>query len=650
MPFDGSGNFTRVHKWTDDRDNNIKILADRHDAEDDNFASAFNLAFMRTGIVPMTGNLNMGSNNINAISAGTVTVPSVTFALSNLTGFYQPNSNALGFTINGTERFEVNNVGAHVFGALSVDGAITAASLTASGLLTASAGLAVTGGTTTDTLTVTGLLTASNGINVTGAITATGDISSSGVLHSNGVVSNGSVNVNSGVVDVQTAGMGGVQLISTDATHTGYIGFFDNTPTRKGYIGFIPTATGAQSMAYQNETGGNHQFAQNIDCLGTTIDVNASKAIWQHDGTNCFFRAQTGMLNLGAVGANDMVIDTSHNVTVYHNLTVDGTTYFGDTSFYASNALGGAGFVGLNFNPNCYIQYNRSNGALLYAVNSSTIFQFGPSDSYVNGNYHVSNVLYVGPNSPLSVKHDGSNGFMFSGIGNLTLGAQSTSTVVIGTNVVSVYGLVATQGTNSGVQIMERDTTKNWILYGQGGFFKLWSTSNGDTWLMTDTSFTPNVDNSVICGGPGHRWQSVWAVSSNIQTSDAREKRWRGGLNDNELATSKELIAEIGIYQWLRDLDKDGEEAKLQCGLVAQRAIEIFEQHGLNALDYGFVRYDEWEDTIVNDKDMQPQVQLGGNRYSIMFPDLIAFMMVGQEQRLSEIEAKVEHLRGYGSK
>jgi hypothetical protein len=135
-----------------------------------------------------------------------------------------------------------------------------------------------------------------------------------------------------------------------------------------------------------------------------------------------------------------------------------------------------------------------------------------------------------------------------------------------------------------------------------------------------------------------------------MTTSDAREKRWRGGLNDNELAVSKALIAEIGIYQWLRDLDKDGEEAKLQCGILAQRAIEIFEQHDLNALDYGFIRYDEWEEETHMDKDMNPVTTPGGNRYSIMFPDLIAFMMVGQEQRLSEIEAKVEHLRGYGSK
>jgi hypothetical protein len=651
MPFDGSGNFTRVHKWTDDRDNNIKILADRHDAEDDNFASAFNLAFMRTGIVPMTGNLNMGSNNINAINAGTVTVPSVVFSLSNLTGFYQPNSNALGFTINGTERFEVNNVGAHVFGALSVDGAITAASLTASGLLTASAGLAVTGGTTTDTLHVTGALTASGGVTVTGAITATGDISSSGVLHGNGVVSNGSITATSGIIGVQAAGLGAVQLISGDATHTGYIGFFNNVPTRIGYIGFMPTSANSD-IAYENDNGGNHVFNTSVGVNGTTITLNASKAIWQHDGTNGFFRTQTGQLNLGAAGSNDMYIDTSHNVTINHNLNCDGTLYIGDGNFYISNNI--SGNPGWAFNPNCFMNYNRGSSVLSYVVNGTTVFATSPGVFEIYGNFTANPGTAAAPayrttadsNSGLFAPNVGMIGISCSGVEKLRVGATEVDVW----DPFIVHGQISCDGSSSGMQIMERDSSKNWLHYGSNGFFKLWSTSYGDSLLFTDVAFEPMNDAAAICGATGHRWNQVWCVSSSMTTSDVREKRWRGGLNDNELDTSKALIAEIGIYQWLRDLDKDGEEAKLQCGIIAQRAIEIFKEHGLNALDYGFVRYDEWEEETHNDKDMNPVTTPGGNRYSIMFPDLIAFMMVGQEQRLSEIEAKVEHLRGYGER
>src|SRR6188768_528437 len=104
MPFDPSGNFTRVMNWQQDRDNGIRILADRHDAEDDNFAAAFNQVFLRGGIVPMTGDLNMGGFNINTIKAGSAAAPSLTWELDPDTGFFQLNPAAIGFSVNGQHR------------------------------------------------------------------------------------------------------------------------------------------------------------------------------------------------------------------------------------------------------------------------------------------------------------------------------------------------------------------------------------------------------------------------------------------------------------------------------------------------------------------------------------------------------------------
>lgn len=60
MPFDSEGNFTRVHNWEEDRINGIEIVTDHHDAEDDNFAEAFNETFLRDGRIPMENHLNMG--------------------------------------------------------------------------------------------------------------------------------------------------------------------------------------------------------------------------------------------------------------------------------------------------------------------------------------------------------------------------------------------------------------------------------------------------------------------------------------------------------------------------------------------------------------------------------------------------------------
>ena len=47
MAFDSEGNFTRLHNWEQDRLNDVGIVSDRHDEEDDNFATSLNLCFLR---------------------------------------------------------------------------------------------------------------------------------------------------------------------------------------------------------------------------------------------------------------------------------------------------------------------------------------------------------------------------------------------------------------------------------------------------------------------------------------------------------------------------------------------------------------------------------------------------------------------------
>ena len=70
MPYDSNGNFTRVHNWEEDRQNDIDIVSDRHDEEDDNFADGLSDCFLRDGRATMTGDLKMGSYQIKNLAAG----------------------------------------------------------------------------------------------------------------------------------------------------------------------------------------------------------------------------------------------------------------------------------------------------------------------------------------------------------------------------------------------------------------------------------------------------------------------------------------------------------------------------------------------------------------------------------------------------
>lgn len=77
MPFDSEGNFTRIHSWEEDRENDLDIMSDRMDEEDDNFMSGFNNCMLRDGRCTMTGDLKMGNFKVKNIANGTISSDAV---------------------------------------------------------------------------------------------------------------------------------------------------------------------------------------------------------------------------------------------------------------------------------------------------------------------------------------------------------------------------------------------------------------------------------------------------------------------------------------------------------------------------------------------------------------------------------------------
>lgn len=64
MPFNGSGTFNRVYDWTDDRDNGVKIQADRMDTEMDGMATGLSTCLTKDGQTTPTANIPMGGYRI----------------------------------------------------------------------------------------------------------------------------------------------------------------------------------------------------------------------------------------------------------------------------------------------------------------------------------------------------------------------------------------------------------------------------------------------------------------------------------------------------------------------------------------------------------------------------------------------------------
>lgn len=134
MPYDGFGNFTRDYNWTADKLASIKITSVRHDAEDDNFATALNQVILRSGVAPFSGDVKMGGNDITGIGAGSDDVPSIQFGGDATTGIYLPAAGVLGFSASGVERGRFTSTGFSVTGKLGVNTATPRTSLDVVGL------------------------------------------------------------------------------------------------------------------------------------------------------------------------------------------------------------------------------------------------------------------------------------------------------------------------------------------------------------------------------------------------------------------------------------------------------------------------------------------------------------------------------------
>jgi len=70
MPYDGSGTFTIINSFEQDRINNISIDSAKMDANFNDVAGGLSNAVLRSGSSAMTGALNMASHKIQNVTDG----------------------------------------------------------------------------------------------------------------------------------------------------------------------------------------------------------------------------------------------------------------------------------------------------------------------------------------------------------------------------------------------------------------------------------------------------------------------------------------------------------------------------------------------------------------------------------------------------
>ncbi|MCC7393841.1 MAG: hypothetical protein IT553_03195 [Sphingomonadaceae bacterium] len=165
-------------------------------------------------------------------------------------------------------------------------------------------------------------------------------------------------------------------------------------------------------------------------------------------------------------------------------------------------------------------------------------------------------------------------------------------------------------------------------------------TNNGvSAVLETSGVLRSGADNAVSLGSAGNRWSVVYAGTGTINTSDQRDKKWRGGLTDAERAAARDIIAEIGMFQWHGAVADKGDAARLHIGVRAQAVWGIMARHGLvdpigadgqptGTCPYAFLCYDKLDADADADAGADG-AGAAGYRYGVRNDQLAQFLIAG---------------------
>jgi phage gp45-like len=185
-------------------------------------------------------------------------------------------------------------------------------------------------------------------------------------------------------------GVGAVQLVPGDATHTGYVGFFNAAGTRQGYLGF---AYGGDIVLALEDATNTFSVSGNIITSGAAyISFPTAPSFYLNgDGTNNVINFQSGYYFAWSV-SNGQLNYIANNATAMWIDNVGNAQFTGNMACRAGNTAIGAGGNGviMQFAPGWYYDWNATNGTLTWIGPGGYLWYCGGSgDLHFISDVHV---------------------------------------------------------------------------------------------------------------------------------------------------------------------------------------------------------------------------------------------------------------------
>lgn len=168
--------------------------------------------------------------------------------------------------------------------------------------------------------------------------------------------------------------------------------------------------------------------------------------------------------------------------------------------------------------------------------------------------------------------------------------------------------------------------------------------------IRLDASVTPTSPGAAsTVGTSGRYWAGGFTQTAFTVVSDERDKTERVNITDAMLDAWSEV--DFVQFQYVDRVEAKGVDgARWHFGVIAQRAKEAFERHGLDAHRFGFLCYDEWEDewsrVQIGDSDEYENVLVNpaGSRYGIRYEEVLVLEAALQRRNYSRLLERVTAL------
>lgn len=236
-----------------------------------------------------------------------------------------------------------------------------------------------------------------------------------------------------------------------------------------------------------------------------------------------------------------------------------------------------------------------------------------------------------------------------SASGSRLLSLQVSGSEVFGVAAAGHTYIAGNLWVNASKLLIQHDGTNVYIRNTVTGGQVFLGANNTNTLWIGSNFLAPNIDNTIALGGSGNRFTTVYATTGTINTSDEREKAWRGSLSSAEMTAARRIANELGFYQWNDAITEKGQDgARWHFGVRAQAVARILIEEGIEddqpinfapnehvaeppSFRTAFLCFDTWEAT--------PQ-RLAGNRFGLRVDQLILFLIAAQEVRLAALESR----------